>query len=306
MKRSRVLAVAGVAVVGVVVLRRRLRPRAPISPVIPWLAYVAVNTVPRQDLDLTVGTIFNNIAGFFGSVIMTLIGDIISPIAQAINYAAGVLSNWVVALWSSIQDTIGRVLDVVSFVQAQAQQLFGIAIQTAQNFYDSLIGTVNSVVAHVQDLIDGLASTVWNAVWDVLTSAIAVGGGLYEWVYNTFIAPLYDWISAQFGNLADFVSQIVSDVVNAALEAGGWLYNIVADIARSLIDIALAGIQDIIDVVRGAWDFLVWVAAHPIGWFQSIADQIENLSGESVLGALERGITENETTVNSILDRLFG
>lgn len=305
MRRSRVALVAGVAVAGYVIVRRRRRPRAPIAPMIPWIAYVAVNTVPRQDIDLSFGTVFNNIAGFFGSVVMTLIGDIVSPIAQAIVFAWGRIEAWVVQLWERIQDQIGGVIDLANQFWGAAVGLFSHAVDLINQAYQDLSGLVGQAVGNVQSIVDGLLSDIWNTVWDVLSAAIEVGGGLYNWVWNTFIAPLYDWITQQLSGIADWLTQIVNDVVNAGLEAGGWLYNAVASIVSDLIDAALAGWRDLLNAVEGAYHFLLWIAEHPLGWLEQQIDELVNGGPDALLERLVSHVEDSENGFDDFIERFF-
>lgn len=310
MKRSRLIAVAGVAVVGCVVWRARRPRRASITPVIPWLVYAAVSTTPRQDVDLSFGWVLDTIGSFFGGLVLTVIGDIVSAIAHALSLVGATIINWVTALWHGIQDTFGAVLNVVSFVQAQAQQLFGIAIGAVNSAYTELRGLIDGVIGNVENITGGILDNIWNLVWSVLTPAIAIGGGLWQWVWNTFIVPLYEALSRLYGDVLNAVGGLFTSLLDEITGAGGWLYewakSLIIEVAGPLINSVLGPYIELFDVIRGALPFLKWVAAHTLDWFQSLADSIEALTPQHVLGAIENAINDNTDDVDAILNRFFG
>lgn len=305
MKRSRVAIGAGIVVAGVVLYRRRRKPRASIAPMIPWLAYAAVNSVPRQSIDLSASTIFNNIAGFFGGVVMTLIGDIIGPIASAIEFAAGKLEAWIVQLWNELWAQLGSIPNTFLSVADYIEKLYNNATGFAQWLFDNAANEITNIVGTVQNIADGIAGSVLDTIQGYISDLIAVGGGLFDWVWQTFIEPLYAWVSQQLSGLFDWISQVVSDVINDGLNAGGWLYDQLRNIVNDLIGLALAGFADVIAVVQGAWNFLVWVAQHPLGWLENQLDELTAGGPDAVLSRLVNGIASNETEFGHFVDSWF-
>lgn len=305
MKRSRMLVLAG-AVIGVgLVARRARRPRARIPFAIPFVSVWIALLRGMPSIDLSPSTVFSGIAGFFGDVIMTLIGDLITPIADAISWAGVQLEQFVLDSVNSVWGFIGQAAGLVSTVLDFVQSLYQAALQYAESLVASVWFEVNSLADQFAQWGANILNLIQTTIASVLSTAMTVGGWLWNQIYNAFIYPLYNYISDLFGNIEGIVAGIVSTVINGALEAGGWLYNILTNIVQSLIDVALAAFGDIVAVVQGAWAFLVWIAEHPFSWF---ADQIDSVFGNGashLIDLLEQAIDANQDQVEQWIDRVF-
>ena len=269
---------------------------------------VAVSTIVRsgQSIDLTPGAVFSGIAGFFGGVIQTVIGDIITPVANAISWAGGRLEGWIVSLWSELLALIGTLpgafVDVVDFVTAEFQN----AENLAQFLYNSAWSEIQSVESTIGGFITNTLSTLQASLTTLLQTAISQGGLLWNWIYNTVLQPLYDEVSNVLNLAVDEALSAVQQFIQAGLDIGGWLWGLLSPLVQSLIDAALAGVSDIIAVVNGAWDFLVWIATHPLSWFTDQVDSFFAAGANALVAAIVNALESEQDAVVSWLDSTFG
>lgn len=306
MRRSRVLVLAGVAAVGVLAVRRRRQPRAKIPMAIPFVLGPLAVVRALFDLDLSLGSVLDGIGGFFSSVIMTLIGDIVTPIGEAIVWAASRLITYVNELSSSIFGFIGDLAGGFGTVVAYIEGLYNAAIDYATNIVSSVWDAVNNAIGELGDILGQVAQIAADTFQALLTDAIAAGGWLYNLIYETFIAPIYNYLSGLWDQITNAVGGIVNALLDAAFTAGSWLWDRLQDLIGAAISVALEAFNDIISVVQGAWNFLVWVALHPLDWFTNVANEALDAGPQWFIDHMIAAVEHNESSIEDFIDRAFG
>jgi len=299
-------ALLGVAVVGVTVYLRRRPRRAPVPlHAIPFAVGVLGATRTVQEVDLSPGAVYDGIAGFFGSVVQTLIGDIITPVADAISWAAGLLENWVESLWLGVVTEIGQLPGQVLNVVTLVEQQFANAEQYALTLYDDLLVDVDNIEATLGGFVSNTLDTLESDLSTLLEDAITTGGLLYDWVYDDVLQPLYDEVSDVLDLAVDEAVDAVDDLLSDGLTVGGALWGLIQPLVQGLIDDALTSIQDVIDVVNGAWDFLVWVANQGEQLWQYFTGEFLTVAGDELVNAILDSLDSQTGTATAVLDRLF-
>lgn len=306
MRRSRVLVLAGVAAVGVLAVRRRRQPRAKIPMAIPFVLGPLAVVRALFDLDLSLGSVLDGIGGFFSGVIMTLIGDIVTPIGEAIVWAASRLITYVNELSSSIFGFIGDLAGGFGTVVAYIEGLYNAAIDYATNIVSGVLDQIDRLAGTVSGILDQVVQIATDAFWSLINDAMAVGGWLYSWVYDNFIQPIYGWVSGIFAGIADTVYGLVNELLDAAFTAGSWLWDRLQDLIGAAISVALEAFNDIISVVQGAWNFLVWVALHPLDWFTNVANEALDAGPQWFIDHMIAAVEHNESSIEDFIDRAFG
>lgn len=306
MTRRRALAAAGGATLALIVWRRRRRPRAPIPYAIPFAAVAVAVRAGATAIDLSPSTVFSNIAGFFGSVVMTLIGDLITPVANAIAWAGTQLIGYVSDLYQHVLGFIGTINTVFSTVADYIDSVYNFARDFAVQLFDSVVAQVDDLVSRVSSITQWVLDNVANLISDALELAFEVGGWAWNKIYTDFIYPIYATLDQIANSVIDTVTRVVNDLLSAAAAAGGWLWNLVTNIVNDAVNVALSGLSDLIGVVEGAWSFLVWVALHPLDWFTSLIDDALGNGQQWLVQHVTRAFESSEPLVDDFLNRVFG
>lgn len=328
MTRRRLFTAGVVAcAVGLIVHRRNRRARRSPGWTIPFAAIFGATRTAEINIGYP-GTVLQNIGGFFGSIITSVIGDIASAVANALTWSLSVVQGWIASVWQGVLAIIGAIPGAFSSLVDYIEWFYNTFLDWTGFVLDEIAqGVVNAVSEGLDaggwlaGLLTGWLGTILpqilqGAAWfvelvegfatDVLRQALTVGSWLYNLIANV-VQYVLDGIIGGGEYLWNLVEPFVRQLIIDAFTVGGWLYDYIRDsIVQPLIDFALAGISDVIDVVKGAWDFLVWVGEHGLAWFTDLADTIAGLSGDALLHTLEDAITGNEGTVEDLLDRLFG
>jgi hypothetical protein len=260
------------------------------------LASRALETIPTPDIGSQ--TIINMISGWFSGIVTTLIGDIISPIIRAVQWAASVAINWA-------YDSIAQVWAVLNEVASVGGDVFGWVENQISPIYDAINAAFDHVLGIAQqayDWITGADAWLWQRIQDVIglsvETFIAPGGWLLKWLNDNLLQPILDqistltWWAQNIGSwIIEQIATQVQWLVQGWFAVGGWLYGIVQQIVSDTIGASLDVISGVITVVQGAWNFLVWVAAHPLSWFEdqlTAAEQAgEDWLAQHVLAALD-------------------
>lgn len=273
---------------------------------IPFAVAVVGATRLTSGIDLSPSTIISGISGFFSGVVMTLIGDIIGPIANAISWAAAQLEPWVLALWNQLEVTIGEVPavfdNVVDFIE-------GILAQ-AEDYADFLVNALTTRVAQLEADIGsigaGLLAQVQSIVFDWIEGAINVGGFLWNWIDTEWVTPIYDYLAQVISGIEADILAGVQDALTALFTAGSWVYDIVSQWISDALSAALAGLGDIVDIVESALPFLQWVVGEGQRLWDFFTGDLPELAGEALINAALDALDRESDTAAAVLDRMFG
>lgn len=273
---------------------------------IPFALAVVQRAQLRQSIDLQVGTIFNNIAGFFVGILSALIGDIITPIADALNYVAGVIIDWIVQLWAGLRELIGGLPGDILSVVDLVDLFYNNAITYAQTLYDDFITGISATIEEVLNGANWLRDWITAIAQGLLADALSAGGPFVQWIYDNVINPLETAIGAVTAEVEQLVAQAVADALDAATSVGGFLWDEISSIAQLIVDDALGTFTDLFNAVLGAYDFLIWVGEHSLSWF---SDQIESFfadGSQRVVELIVQALENEQPTVDAFLDATFG
>jgi hypothetical protein len=273
--------------------------------VIPWVAWAASSTRAFDGVDLSEGTVFSAIGGWFGGVVMTLIGDIITPIARAISWAAGQLEGWIGTIWITFLSMVGSIPPLFTNIVDYVATLVGQARDFAVWLYDQTNTLIDTVSGQLTNLLDTLAGVVGDIVTTVLTDGFGFGNWLWNLVYDGMIAPLWQTFTNTLDTLWQQMVQFLNATLDGLFAAGSWVWDRVTALVNELLNVALAGIGDVIAVVRGAWNFLVWIAAHPLDWFSQQVDAVFGHGETYLIDHLEAAIESNQDRVAAWVDSVF-
>lgn len=328
MNRRR-LATAGAVALTVALLARRSNRRARRHPawVIPFAAIFGASRSAEIDFGYP-GTVLDNIGSFFGGLITTVVGDITGAVSAALNWVLNIVQTWLVKLYTALTHIIGAIPGAFGSVVDYVRWLEDTFDTFVGSIYDSIRnGIVDGITAGLDAggwlaglLTDWLGSVLqgviaaggWfygfvaNIVTDILQSALQVGSWIYDLIAGIVgyvVDQLFADVGWLWGRLETFVNQLLYD----GLAVGEWLYNWIKDeIVQPLIDLALQGLGDLLAVVQGAWDFLVWVAQHPLQWFIDQFEDLAGLRGDALWSRIGEALDSESGHAFSILDDLFG
>lgn len=297
----------GVVVAGVVVYRHRRRRRAPFPlHAIPIALAVANQARAAQGIDLSPSTLISGIGGFFSGVVMTLIGDIVAPIANAISWAAQRLEDWadalfqvVVTLVGTLPGTFGTVVQFIENVAAAATQYTDFVFSGVTSFVQSLFNDALSVGSNLWEFVRQTAQTVLN-------DAIGAGGWFLQWITDNVINPLTAEIQNIFGQISDIVGGLINSTLTDLFAAGSWVYDIVSGWISDAFDALTAGWVDLLGLVGAAAKFLEWVAGEGEQLWQFFTGDLPALAGEALVNAIIDALDRESDTATQVLDRMFG
>lgn len=306
MTGRRVALAGAVAGIGWAAWRRRRRvPRARrrlhAVALLAWLFAAS----GAQDWDLSVDGILGHIGGFFAGLLDLLTG-IVRPIAEALNWVAGQLMGLVYDVRSEIMNIIGYLPAAIYTIGQGFMDIWNNTLAAIENASNVIWYEINNVWSKLNSLVDTVTDSVYQAVTSLISEGLAVGGWLWNIIYNGWIAPIFDFVGSLFSQLYDIAVAAANAALNAAVEVGGWLYDVISSIVGDVIDAALAGFRAIVDVVNGAWDFLVWIATHPLSWFTDSIEHLFTVGEEWIVDHILAAFERNDSHVEDFIDRVFG
>ena len=194
-------------------------------------------------------------------------------VKRAVSAAVDFVSSWV-------NDIVKWVQGWITWLSDNANRLRTDLSSAAQDVARLIDRAWNAIPALVMSWVDWLrdrihdarqwASDVSNAVQAWAEAAV---NGAYHWVYDNVYAPLLDMSNGIY-------RWVTSTIVPTVL---GWVHDLLAPITTGLHDIreVVADVRrwvdvvanDVLPVLRGAWHFLLFVAAHPLDWWLILARQ---------------------------------
>lgn len=305
MKRSRVALGAGVAVAGYVAYRRFRKPRARL-PVhaIPFAVLAATRGMAFQGVDEPAVNVFEHIAGFFVALV-ALIPGLAEAVGNALQWLFDELATRIGAVLTWTVHELGGLPAIFASFSDWITSVLNTALQYPLTLFNQL---EQSIVGYVESTITtdlGILNWLEDLIARAIQNAISITSPFVNWLEQYVIDPLYNQLDGRITAVYTTLNARIDQLANDLGGIPSWLDDHIRDIAQGLIDLAFLGIKDLLDAVRGALDFLLWVGAHAIGWWEDLAHQLDALLDGGILKMLEDAITGNEDTVDHLLNRVF-
>lgn len=295
--------------------------------VIPFVALWQLLRPPTIELTFPFDTVLGFLEDAFGGV-LGLAGFAIDKLEDALRAVWEPLAQGVVDVIAGFHSVIGQIADGFVTVGDWIRSV-------AQNAYDQFIhlyDTLGGIIANTFQAAISAGGVIWDFVYGAVNDGIENILGTFSEFWNTVTNIVNQALQDAFdgaGWLWDWLTNAVTQIVTAIIGTGAWLWNLISGFAydwlmavlretdslwdwvsehiiQPLVDAALAVFGDIISVVLGAWDFLVFVAEHPLTWFTDQFDQVFADGASPFIDALGRAIDDEQGPAVDFLDRIFG
>lgn len=243
---------------------------------------------------------------------------IVDTFTGAIGWATG-------GIWDKVKDLVRATTDwistwinhVIDWASAAVDGLWG-AVRAAGDFANTIVtwavGMLDSLQDRIVDWAGGLiqrardfASGLVDQLGDWAESAIGevwgFANGFFDWALRNIWDPLWNRITGVFDWVTDNVMPWVLDQLSAlggwAADQFRWVWDRVEDKVRELLD----WLAPYIDVIQGAWDWLVWVARHPYNWFVAQWRELGHLSPDTIADVVTGSLRkESHHLENLVMD----
>lgn len=296
-------ALIGVAVAGIVVARVALagRPKPTHRPRVP------VWDPARQTFPQPLGR--------------PLLRVLLAPVIYAL---LGLWWPWdpiihgVAKIWDAVKDKVAAVvesavnmlLDLINPMRTLLRALYDSVVQGAKGVLSLTESIVRDVYATVRDWIDTAVGAVQAGV-DWVAGEVRRVENLARDLANWAIGTLRSWVNDLLGWFNTYIVQPIKALAEGAYQfarhvvddAIGWLQRYVIDpiihrleeawhAAKVMWDWFTAFAYDTVVLAHKCWDFLLFVATHPLNWWYIILQQVFDRGSRwwinEVLRAVER------------------
>lgn len=276
MRRKSFVGVAGIAVVGLVILRRSHARNVHTLP--STESDVLADTLPyRSDL-VTNATILAiplvwamTVAAWPWDTVIDAASSVAATVRKLVRDALGEVwgyihetFDWLAHVFVYIRDTAG---DVLTGLRDIAERLTIALADKVRSWIDTVYRWIDAVAGAIRQEANRTFDFVRNLINDAINIAERATEVLYGWVVDHVLNPLLHAVNVLYQWVRDHVAQVIDvllrDVIGPIFDKLNWVWDhlhYVLDFVKYLKD-------QIIPVLQKCWGFLVFVATHPLSWY---------------------------------------
>jgi phage-related protein len=205
---------------------------------------------------------------------------------RAVGNLADVIEDWVLDIIREAVDTINFLRDwateSLEIAFQQIQQLSGPIWDSIRNIFGDIARLAGDLANFATDTILPMVMGIIGPIVDQLTSMIEGIAGIGERLLSEILGQ---------------VEQLLREALEAALEQLAFMGDLCGRIVSTGLRFALNVAEEPIDVIRGAWKVLVWIATNPM-------DVLENLLREAIEDMVRNNYALGRSIINSQMDTI--
>ena len=315
MKRKSFVGVAGIAVVGLVTLRRSHARN--VHPLPSTESDVLADTLPyRSDL-VTHATILAmpllwalTVAAWPWDTVIDAASSVAATVRKLVRDALGEVwgyihetFDWLADVFVYIRDTAG---DVLTGLRDIAERLTIALADKVRSWIDTVYRWIDIVIDAERQVVNRTFDFVRNLINDAINIAERATGVLYGWVVDNVLNPLLHAVDVVYQWVRDHVAQVIDvlwrDVIGPIFDKLNWVW----DQLHYVIDFVKYLKDQIIPVLQKCWGFLVFVATHPLSWYINYITELFHRGPDYIYEAMSRAVEQNGAHVDDIIGKWLG
>lgn len=234
----------------------------------------------------TVGTFIGNIVQWFKDnfetikkVVLTVLAVAFAPLIATVLVIVGVfkLLVWIVQqVWNIFTTVFNAVWAVVSFVFNGIMMLWTTILQPVFNAIMFVLGALFQIW---WSIFTGILTVVWTIVSTIAQIIFVILLGVFNWIVNTFLKPLFNFYVAVF----TAIWNVISTVFNA-------IWNVISTVAGAIWNVIVSVFNAVLNFVRGVFNWIRDTIIRPI---QEAYNRIAAIVGgikDAVVGGIRNAI----------------
>jgi len=233
-----------------------------------------------------IGTFIGNIVQWFKDnfetikkVVLTVLAVAFAPLIATVLVIVGVfkLLVWIVQqVWNIFTTVFNAVWAVVQFVFNGIMMLWTTILQPVFNAIMFVLGALFQIW---WSIFTGILTVVWTIVSTIAQIIFVILLGVFNWIVNTFLKPLFNFYVAVF----TAIWNVISTVFNA-------IWNVISTVAGAIWNVIVSVFNAVLNFVRGVFNWIRDAIISPImAAYNRIAGIVGNIK-DAVVGGIRKAI----------------
>jgi phage-related protein len=199
-----------------------------------------------------IGTFIGNIVQWFKDnfetikkVVLTVLAVAFAPLIATVLIIVGVfkLLVWIVQqVWNIFTTVFNAVWAVVSFVFNGIMMLWTTILQPVFNAIMFILGALFNIW---WSIFTGILTVVWTIVSTIAQIIFVILVGVFNWIVNTFLKPLFNFYVAVF----TAIWNVISTVFNA-------IWGVISSVAGAIWNVIVSVFNAVLNFVRGVFNWI--------------------------------------------------
>lgn len=313
--RRRLIVCAGISAATLLALRRRHRHVAQLGPVLPAPeSHAPPHGRPTLRLIPALALFVTLFVGFPIPGPWDDIKDAATGVAAAIkNWVVDLLTSIFNFLWEWARNTVKWAIDGFTDIWKFARDLDEWALRVVNNLVTLIAQRLQDAYNFTMANLHGLRNEVlgWLAAgagavvdlvgWGakIITDAYNLVAEKIYWPLWHLIQDVYKWVNV---NVLAQIPGMISGAINAAIGGLMALPNLVSTLWHWVWDYA----DDLLRIVNGAKDFLLFVISHPLTWWMEYLQRIVDSAPDMILRGVANAVERNAPAMEDLAVKIIG
>lgn len=212
-------------------------------------------------------------------VVLTVLAVALSPLIAAVLVVIGVFKALVFivqTIWTVVAFVFNAIWTVISFVFNAIMMLWNTVLAPVFNAIMYILGALFSIWYSIWSAIFQVAWTIISTVAQII---FVILQGVFNWIVNNILKPLFNFWSSIFKAIWDVVSTVFNTVFRFIVSILSGIWNVITSVFNSVLNF-----------VRGVFNWIRDTIIAPIrSAYNTIAGIVGNIK-DSIVGGIRNAI----------------
>lgn len=275
-----------------------------------------------------IGTFIGNIVQWFKDnfetikkVVLTVLAVAFAPLIATVLVIVGVfkLLVWIVQqVWNIFTTVFNAVWAVVQFVFNGIMMLWTTILQPVFNAIMFILGALFNIW---WSIFTGILQVVWTIVSTIAQIIFVILVGVFNWIVNTFLKPLFNFYVAVFTAIWNVISTVFNAIWNVISTVAGAIWNVIVSVFNAVLNFVRGVFNWIRDAIfapiQAAYNKVAQVVGDIknaiVGGIRSAIDGIKNFvsdainAGKNLIDGIVKGVAgAKDAVVNKVKEIASG
>lgn len=244
-----------------------------------------------------IGTFIGNIVQWFKDnfetikkVVLTVLAVAFAPLIATVLIIVGVfkLLVWIVQqVWNIFTVVFNAIWTVIQFVFNGIMMLWNTILAPVFNAIMFILGALFKIW---WSIFTGILQVVWTIVSTIAQIIFVVLQGVFNWILNTFLKPLFNFYKAIFTAIWNVISTVFTAIWNTISSIAGAIWNVIRSVFNAVLNFVRGvfnWIRDaIISPIRSAYNTIAGVVGNikdaVVGGIRNAINGVKNFVGDAI------------------------